>query len=118
MREIKFRLWDTGLNKWASVCNQLLNRDGAEKYYSFNQNNRFIYQQFTGLKDKNGNDIYEGDIIEYEGMTHGYPNYVKWTEEVKWEGPRIYCPKINRDLSELNFIRIIGNIFGNPEVNP
>jgi uncharacterized phage protein (TIGR01671 family) len=78
MRELKFRLWDTDRKIWARVSNQLLNRIGPEKYYVFNQNNRFIYQQYTGLKDKDGKEIYEGDI---------YKEYYKFVDITKLDKP-------------------------------
>jgi len=80
------------------------------------QEDEIIIQQYTGLKDKNGKEIYEGDIIKYDGLTHGYLNYVSWKEEVKWDKSRIYCSKINRNLDELHAIEVIGNIFENPEL--
>jgi uncharacterized phage protein (TIGR01671 family) len=65
MREIKFRAWDKTSNRMGAVyslhqsgsChvrdgNLLLNKDECE------------LMQFTGLKDKNGKEIYEGDIVK------------------------------------------------------
>lgn len=63
MREIKFRAWDTITNSYTknsidmSHCN-----DGT--FYPFG-GNRYIIEQFTGLLDKNGREIYEGDICTY-----------------------------------------------------
>lgn len=123
-REFKFRLWDTAYNKWSKVCNQLLNRDGAEKYYIFNQNNRFIYQQFTGLLDVKGKEIYEGDILEFfpKRKGFGYNKFIGYVfyenEEAKYyhtflEGrpPKCFWGR----FSEWEY-KVIGNTFENPEL--
>lgn len=87
-----------------------------------------IIMQYTGLKDKNGKEIYEGDILEN-------PNYPKdeWERcEVKWHGEfarfglDFYSPyggegytgreqHIDRFVSEVGCY-VIGNIYENPEL--
>ncbi len=78
MREIKFRFFDTTSRKMYGMSNI--------QDYSLEQLHRFAstddpytkVMQFTGLTDKDGADIYEGDIIHYEG----YGDYiVSWYDE-------------------------------------
>ena len=63
--------------------------------------------QFTGLHDKNGKEIYEGDIV-----TDGVGKY-KIIYDLKLAGYQPYC--IFRDDPE-NYCEVIGNIFENPEI--
>lgn len=57
MREIKFRCWDKDFNEYSSYH---LNRTTVN---NIKECERFVFEQFTGLKDKLRNEIYEGDIV-------------------------------------------------------
>ena len=75
MREIKFRVYDT-VNKCfiSDMSNFWINpsftammewRPEFDGQMTFDLNDSLIFQQYTGLKDKNGMEIYQGDILEF-----------------------------------------------------
>ena len=74
MRPIKFRAW------WKDTLEPI--PDFMEQYnievLDGKDDNPFIYSQFIGQHDKNGKEIYEGDIVE---GNHGVKAIIEWTQE-------------------------------------
>ena len=72
MREIKFRVWDKTFKKMINNEYWLSHPSGQEDFFNIVMyrvsKEQFEVMQYTGLKDKNGNEIYEGDIICCENV--------------------------------------------------
>ena len=115
MRELKFRAWDIDCHRFEYFeigenddCYGMF-RVAANKFGS-------VVEQYTGLKDKNGKEIYEGDIVTLNG---------EW-EEIEHDDCSIVtfengCFRVgdgyeNEAGSYLSDWRIIGNIHEDPEL--
>jgi len=101
-REIKFRAWDKEEKQFTAMS-----LEGIFAFYDEGNGDRLELMQYTGLKDKNGKEIYEGDIISRIGC--GLSKVVEWRETKKYAGFNIG--------NEYKYgIEVIGNIYSNPEL--
>lgn len=76
--------------------------------------------QFTGLRDKNGNEIYQHDIIQLQGKENKYNCLVDWNINLgAWcisiENKCLGVKPLGEWLLEDRFV-VIGNIYDNPEL--
>ena len=72
MREIKFRAWDTEkkIMYYIDLYEYMsFNEEAQDDMITLNARNNGL-MQYTGLKDKNGKEIYEGDIVYGYGLVH------------------------------------------------
>ena len=111
MREIKFRAWDKHYKKildWS----WFLNNEVCEMF----DNEDIELMQYTGLKDKNGKDIYCGDVLKNEFGIVDKIIYFQHEARFGFGDPEDEDPEyLNKYLFGINY-EIIGNKFENPEL--
>jgi len=108
MREIKFRIWDHTQNQW--LGDHIT--DGFILYDIKKPSKELVAMQYTGLKDKNGKEVYEGDIIKNDQCI---PKYMKIIFERGCFHIEVQADYFFR-IELLAESELVGNIFENKDL--
>ena len=135
-REIKFRAWngEKMITQFDGIANidtfntspkkQLLVCIGGYSWGTANWGTNVILEQYTGLKDRNGVEIYEGDVLEYIS-SNLFSLGEKIRLSVSYVQARFWCHGVNNgsnigiylaELIDTEKCKVIGNIHQNSEL--
>ena len=122
MRDIKFRAWDKEQKEWVkySITDNIpIFCHNTSRWKTDKEGKRFILCQYTGLKNFNGKEIYEGDIVRAIGFSKwiGVAKYSDKNQAFVFEcidknyrGNIVFMSQFDQGF------KILGNIYENPEM--
>ena len=119
MREIKFRCWDVEGKCWVGGGAVMdLNFSGRYNAFFFDNDNfdipkKVIWVQYTGLRDKHGVMIFEGDVVKHlNGVkpVEWYETLGAWTMHLS-----DFVPDQEEPYGS-EIVEVVGNIYQNPEM--
>jgi len=117
MKEIRFRAWD----KTAKYMFKIFDNTTGEEWFLPQVKDKFEVMQYTGLKDRNGKEIYEGDIFR---ITNPNSLYIVTWDEANGRFLGVAVGGVERriayvgmvDRNDKPAIEVIGNIYENVEL--
>lgn len=124
MRTIKFRFWNQLAKRFQPPSKYAIDGEGKLVSYDYEagayddpidlSDSIIVPQQYTGLKDRNGKEIYEGDILKYEPLGATIYYEVFWDEaNGTWKNTKENGGNVG---SWFDLYEVAGNIFKNSEL--
>lgn len=116
MRDLKFRVWSKTLKRFVPIWSTIeTRRDDVLRPINYD----FIIEQYTGIKDKNSVDVYEGDYIKAKSTIYK----IEWFNTAFWAIPEIGYGSSQPISSLYEYedgmaykVKVIGNIHENPDL--
>lgn len=138
MRELKFRAWDKKRNRYVGdgeivfksygseaavvVCPNSQDYIGDICHDEYIDDGRFVVEQYTGLKDKFGKEIYEGDIVKARWRRAKHAR-LDTKGEIKFNDGWFYVDddpdgqdRLGVPIHNCYSVEVVGNIHENPEI--
>lgn len=124
-REIKFRAWDKEMKRMIYINNScdmhdtLVFFDGVAKYHNLQTGDGtdFPLMQYTGIKDKNNNEIYEGDILKTRTRGFATVRTENSNTVVTYKiGAYIWTTLTLSSFLDKYQVVVVGNIYENEEM--
>jgi uncharacterized phage protein (TIGR01671 family) len=122
-REIKFRAWNKKLKCMSVVLELDFQHDAIRCVPGHLPKNKIsdcVLMQYTGLKDKNGKGIYEGDVVNEFRISRSFPEGRNIQHLIKWDDNMTLDDSYG--MTAVGFcmfggeLEIIGNIYENPDL--
>ena len=123
MRESKFRCWDGKKMVWDGKPFYIIGETtmfDLLKQYPIADYNDLVLMQFTGLLDKSGKEIYEGDVVRHHDYSSGacltMPQYTR-DSVIEWDDsrPGYSLPGLGWQIDGKK-CEVVGNVYENPEL--
>ncbi len=122
MREIKFRAWDTNREEMVTE-GAFIQVSGEGGYFVYHEDETVweaddhIILQYIGLEDKDGKEIYEGDICRVTEPDTQYHDGFEYVGDVRYAHNRFYvhCPEYHPEF-RVHQYEVIGNLYENPKL--